>query len=75
MALGLRCGRDIGPYGLHEDRTPSLHVYESPERGWFCFGCGFGGSIYDLAGRVWRLETRGEDFLTLRARLHRIFAL
>jgi CHC2 zinc finger len=38
----------------HEDRTPSLHVYEDPSRGWYCFGCGRGGSIYDLAAVLWR---------------------
>ena len=28
---------------------PSLHVFPTPERGWCCFSCGRGGSIYDLA--------------------------
>lgn len=23
---------------LHEERTPSLHVYPAPEQGWYCFG-------------------------------------
>jgi DNA primase RepB-like protein/CHC2-type zinc finger protein len=37
-------GAPIGRSGkmrcpLHEDRTPSLHVYEDPQRGWYCFGC------------------------------------
>jgi hypothetical protein len=34
---------------FHRDDSPSLHVYETGERGWYCFGCGRGGSIYDLA--------------------------
>lgn len=58
---------------FHEDRTPSLHVYDEPERGWHCFGCGRGGSIYDFAGHLWKLDTRGEDFLTLRSKLRRTF--
>jgi hypothetical protein len=45
---------------LHEDRTPSLHVYGDPERGWFCFGCGRGGSIYDFAALLFGRGTRGE---------------
>jgi len=54
---------------LHEDRTPSLHVYEDPQRGWFCFGCARGGSIYDLAGLLLGRSTRGEDFIELRREL------
>jgi hypothetical protein len=54
---------------LHQDRTPSLHVYERAENGWHCYGCHRGGSIYDLAGAVWGLQTRGSDFVALRARL------
>ncbi len=29
----------------------SLHVYDDPDRGWYCFGCRRGGSIYDFAAR------------------------
>jgi hypothetical protein len=54
---------------LHDDRTPSLHVYRDPDRGWFCFGCRRGGSIYDLAGLLWGIEPRGRGFLVLRRRL------
>jgi hypothetical protein len=57
---------------FHDDRTPSLHVYPVPERGWFCFGCRRGGSIYDLAAALWGLEPRGADFLKLRERLFRL---
>lgn len=71
-------GSDIGrdhkvrcPF--HEDRTPSLHVYEGSHRGWFCFGCRRGGSIYDLAAGLWDLETHGSDFLELRRRLRELF--
>lgn len=55
---------------LHEDSTPSLQVYRDPSRGWFCFGCRRGGSIYDLAGAVWGIEPRGAGFTALREGLH-----
>lgn len=58
---------------FHTDRTPSLHAYPTAEQGWFCFGCRRGGSIYDLAAELWGLETRGEDFATLRSRLRKRF--
>jgi hypothetical protein len=54
---------------FHEDRTPSLHVYEDPQRGWFCFGCRRGGSIYDFAALLLGRDARGEDFLELRREL------
>ena len=64
-------GQHVGPSGkircpFHDDQTPSLHVYEDPERGWYCFGCGRGGSSYDLAALLWRRDTSGNDFLRLR---------
>lgn len=62
-----RSGKARCPF--HDDRTPSLHVYEDPERGWYCFGCGRGGSIYDLAALLWERETRGRDFIELRREL------
>lgn len=33
-----------------EERTPSCEVFDTPHEGWHCWGCGAGGSIYDLAG-------------------------
>jgi len=64
-------GQHVGRSGkircpFHDDRTPSLHVYEQPGRGWYCYGCGRGGSGYDLAALLWQRETRGKDFLELR---------
>jgi hypothetical protein len=35
-----------------EERTPSCEVFDSPQEGWHCWGCGAGGSIYDLAGVI-----------------------
>jgi DNA primase len=67
---GQRVGRSRKVHcPFHDDRTPSLHVYEEPERGWFCFGCGVGGSIYDLASLLWHRDTRGEEFVRLRREL------
>jgi hypothetical protein len=51
-------------------------VYESADRGWYCFGrCRRGGTIYDLAAPLYGYEVRGEDFLRLRAELRRLFGL
>jgi hypothetical protein len=61
-----RSGKVRCPF--HEpDSTPSLHCY--PDGTWFCFGCRAGGSIFDFGARVWRMGTRGRDFIELRARL------
>jgi hypothetical protein len=64
------------PCPFHADRHPSLHVYETAERGWYCFGaCRRGGTIYDLAAPLYGYAARGEDFLFLRSELRRLFAL
>jgi hypothetical protein len=52
-----------------EDRTPSLHVYNDPGQGWYCFGCGRGGTIYDLAAMLWGRGTHGLEFVELRREL------
>jgi len=54
---------------LHDDATPSLHVYPDAARGWFCFGCGQRGTVVDLAAALWGRETRGRGFAALRADL------
>ncbi len=59
---------------FHEDARPSLHVYGTAARGWSCFSCGRGGSIYDLAGALWGFKTRGREFLGLRQQLLDRFA-
>jgi hypothetical protein len=69
---GAEVGRDGKvPCPFHSpDRTPSLHVYDDPEQGWFCFGaCGCGGDIFTFAGRLWGLDPRGSDFREIRRRL------
>jgi hypothetical protein len=53
---------------LHEDRTASLQLYDDGT--WYCYGaCKAGGSIFDFASRIWRMETKDRAFLKLRARL------
>jgi len=70
---GLRVGRSGKLRCLfHDDRSPSLHVYGEAGRGWYCFGCGRGGSVYDLAALLWGRKTRGGDFLELRRELEKL---
>lgn len=57
---------------FHDDRHPSLQLYQ--DGSFYCFGCGAGGSIYDFAARLWRIEPRGIGFLHLRERLRTLFA-
>lgn len=66
---------------FHEDKTPSLHVYDTPEQGWCCFsarcavnGRPRGGSIYNLAGPLMGYETTGDDFRALKRELLHLFA-
>ena len=58
---------------FHEEATRSLHAYPGAERGWYCFGCGAGGNIYDFAGRLWEFERRGPQFRELHDRLVEVF--
>jgi hypothetical protein len=58
---------------VHEDHEPSCMVYASAERGWHCYGCSRGGSIYDLASALSGIGTRGDDFLELRRWIARRF--
>ena len=37
---------------FHKDRTPSLRLYPD---GFYCFGCGAGGSVIDFVGRLFHL--------------------
>ncbi len=68
LGVGARPGRKV-QCPFHADERPSLHVYPTAARGWSCFSCGRGGSIYDLAAAVWGTGTRGRDFVELRRRL------
>jgi hypothetical protein len=74
VLLGVTPGRNGKvPCPFHSDERPSLHVYGAAARGWSCYSCGRGGSVYDLAAGVWGMETRGRDFLRLRRRLLETF--
>lgn len=69
-------GREVGrdrkvTCPFHDDRTPSLHVYETPEQGWACFsGCG-GGTIIDFGAKLYATEPRGSGYHKIRERLER----
>jgi hypothetical protein len=56
---------------FHPDDTPSLQLYEDGT--FYCYGCGVGGSVYDFAGTLWSLDTKGRQFIELRGRLAEIF--
>lgn len=60
---------------FHDDAVASLHVYMEPARGWYCFGCRRGGSVYDFAALLWGLSTRGDDFRLLQQRLDDLLSL
>ncbi|MBD0282653.1 MAG: hypothetical protein ICV69_10735 [Thermoleophilaceae bacterium] len=65
----------------HDEQNPSCRVYPTAERGWVCFGCRRGGSIYDLAslleggpgGR--RGALHGEEFTRVRRRVWELLGL
>ena len=63
-----REGKVSCPLPGHDDGTPSCQVYPDADRGWYCFGCERGGTIYDLAALLagYRLPLRGADFIALR---------
>jgi DNA primase RepB-like protein len=69
------------PLPDHDEQNPSCRVYPRPERGWVCFGCRRGGTIYDLAslleggpgGR--RGALHGEAFSELKRRVHALLGL
>jgi hypothetical protein len=73
--VSILTGQEIGHDGKIDcpfhgpERTPSLHVYPTTERGWRCFGCDRGGTIYDFAAELWNMGTRGDDFIALRKRI------
>ena len=54
------------PLPDHHEELPSCRVWPTAERGWWCFGCARGGTIYDLAslmvGGPWGSGLRGDTF-------------
>ena len=70
-----RDGKARCPLPDHDDPRASLWIGDTPEQGWFCFGCSRGGRIFDLAslliGGPWGLDLRGDAFRAARAELER----
>ena len=56
LALQLRGGKAWACCPLHGERTPSLRLYDEPERGWYCFGCHKGGDAAKLYAELYHLE-------------------
>ena len=52
------------PLPGHDDRTPSMHVYDEAYRGVWCYGCSRGGDVYRFAAHLWELPwpLEGEAF-------------
>jgi hypothetical protein len=53
--------RPINRYGyarcpLHDDTTPSLKLYDTPQEGWYCWGCTRGGDLAEYL--AWRRHGR-----------------
>jgi DNA primase len=72
VLLGQEVGRDSKVrcpwHGGGQERTPSLHCFPG-DNGWYCFGCGKGGSIIDLAAMLYGIDARGAGFHEIRRRL------
>jgi hypothetical protein len=47
------------PLPDHDERTASFTVYPG-DRGWWCYGCGRGGDVVDLARFAWDLVRADE---------------
>ena len=47
-----RSGYVLCPSPRHTETAPSCRVWPDTTGGWWCFGCGAGGAIYDLASLV-----------------------
>lgn len=76
-------GRQVGRNGkatcpFHaagQEKTPSLHAYDDPAKGWACYGCASGdgkpagGDIYTFAAKLYGIEPRGSGFHEIRRRL------
>lgn len=70
-----REGKVCCPLPGHDDPEPSCHVYDAASEGWYCFGCGRGGDIYELAGELWGFRREGAEFVELRRLLLKRFGL
>jgi RepB DNA-primase from phage plasmid len=70
-----RGGKVCCPLPDHDDPEPSCHVYDAAAEGWYCYGCGRGGDIYELAGELWGYRREGWEFVELRQLLEKRFAI
>jgi RepB DNA-primase from phage plasmid/CHC2 zinc finger len=52
---------------FHEDGNASLQLYG--QNGFYCFGCGRGGTVVDFAALLWGIEPRGSGFVEILRRL------
>ena len=43
---------------FHNEKTPSLKLYDEPGRGFSCFGCGATGSVIDFVMRLFNIGFR-----------------
>lgn len=48
---------DFIPCPFHEDKTPSLKIYDN-KKGFYCFSCNFGGSPIDFIMKLFDLDFR-----------------
>ena len=48
-SAGKKRYRGLCPF--HDDKDPSLYVYENTQS-FYCFGCGFGGDVFDFLMRI-----------------------
>ncbi|HMH48519.1 MAG TPA: CHC2 zinc finger domain-containing protein [Solirubrobacteraceae bacterium] len=63
---------------FHDDSTPSLHCYPSPEEGFYCFGCRRGGDIYTFAALLRGIpqsELYGDTFDRVWAQVREFFGM
>jgi hypothetical protein len=81
VAVPERGGDVRCPLPDHDEQNPSCRVYPEPERGWVCFGCRRGGSIYDLASLLERGPggrrgaLHGEEFRRVKRRVWELLGL
>lgn len=47
----------INKESFHDERSPSLHVYPD---GFFCFGCGTGGTSIDFVAKLQAITPSGQ---------------
>lgn len=62
-------GKLLCPLPDHDERSASFHAYDTPERGWRCFGCERGGSIIDFGAHLYGIEPRKAGYFEIRRRL------